>query len=449
MEPVKSELSVILYKDLNYIYGINTRRQFVVLDSNLKQIPNIVSNIASTYSFCMNGYTIYMCTQCKDERQILKFTLTTVPEPVFTQEEIPLLTHMFYRDGYICANTESEVIIYDVATNKVVPQPSRSYISNLPNDNELKQQFSKGSFQGIVGYKDSLYLKKKETMMGYHFGETTFEIPFRLGILDYTRMKVPNPNENLPLQLLSQVFVDSVDTENTPRISYDNVRIQITPVSQSETFEINYGKTLVQAKNPLLGINEDIYSSSVTLSDNFPVLPTYSKDPNVTLAYIVPLSYTDTILCKTGPGPGPDDFIGTICFLSGSMVLTDQGPIAIEFIVPYVHTLSNKTIVGISITYSCEDTLVCIERNSISKFVPNKDTFLSNNHKIYYKGHFLEACQFLGRGIRGIYTIPYENQLLYNVILEEHDIMNVNNLICETLDPSNPIAKEFISVFRE
>jgi hypothetical protein len=444
-----------------------------------------------------------MCTQCKEGRQILKFTLTTVPEPLFTQEEIPLLTHMFYFDGYIFGTTNSEIVVYDLATNKSVPQPSRSYIDNLPDflpdpvipdpvipgpvipgpvipdpgpnispfsvldniglpDNielinliELKKQFFKGVFQGVVAYRDTLYLKKSDTMMGFNFGDTILEIPFDKGVLDYTRMKIPNITENIVLQFLSQLFnISPVDTFGTPlaQILYDNIKIQIktpTPDSLEEIFEIRFGKTLIQEKNLLLGIVEDLYSSYISFSDNLPVLPIYLIDPTSNLAYIVS---TDTISCKEagpGPGPGPDDFIGTICFLSGSMVLTDQGPIAIEFIVPYVHTVSNKTIIGISITYSCEDTLVCIERNSISKFVPNKDTFLSNNHKIYYKGKFLEAAQFLGRGFRGIYTIPYENQLLYNVILKEHDIMNVNNLICETLDPSNPIAKEFISVFRE
>jgi hypothetical protein len=431
-----------------------------------------------------------MCTQCKEGRQILKFTLTTPPEPIFTQEEIPLLTYMFYYDGYIFGTTDNEIVVYDLVKNKSVPQPSLSYIDNLPDslpdpdipepeipepdipepnipnpgislftvvDNselmrliELKKLFSNGLFQGIVAYRDTLYVKKSDTIMGYKFGDTVLEIPFNKGFLDYTRMKVPNINENMVLQFLSQLFdISPVDTFGEPlaRILYDNVKIQIkTPTANSltELFEIKFGKTLIQGKNPLLGIVEDLYTSSISFSDNLPVLPIYLIDPTVSLAYIV--SNTNNVFCKE---PGPEDVIGTICFLSGAMVLTDQGPIAIEFLVPYVHTISNKTIIGISITYSCEDTLVCIERNSISKFVPNKDTFLSNNHKIYYKGHFLEACQFLGRGIRGIYTIPYENQLLYNVILKEHDIMNVNNLICETLDPSNPIAKDFISVFQE
>ena len=35
----------------------------------------------------------------------------------------------------------------------------------------------------------------------------------------------------------------------------------------------------------------------------------------------------------------------------------------------------------------------------------------------------------------------YNGEVLYNVLLEEHDKMLVNNLICETLHPDNILAK--------
>jgi hypothetical protein len=129
------------------------------------------------------------------------------------------------------------------------------------------------------------------------------------------------------------------------------------------------------------------------------------------------------------------------------MVTTDQGPVSIEFIIPYEHTIFGKEIIGLSITYSLENRLVCIEKNSVEKYVPMSDTFLSSNHQIFYNGKFLEAGKLVGR--KGIYTIPYENQLLYNVILKKHDIMIVNNMICETLDPTNPVAKEFINLYND
>ena len=37
--------------------------------------------------------------------------------------------------------------------------------------------------------------------------------------------------------------------------------------------------------------------------------------------------------------------------------------------------------------------------------------------------------------------VKYNGEILYNVLLEKHDKMVVNNLICETLHPENRIAK--------
>jgi hypothetical protein len=39
--------------------------------------------------------------------------------------------------------------------------------------------------------------------------------------------------------------------------------------------------------------------------------------------------------------------------------------------------------------------------------------------------------------------IPYRGLPLYNILLEQHNIMTVNGLITETLNPENPIAKYY------
>jgi hypothetical protein len=40
-----------------------------------------------------------------------------------------------------------------------------------------------------------------------------------------------------------------------------------------------------------------------------------------------------------------------------------------------------------------------------------------------------------------IYKIPYDKQILYNVLLEDYSVMTVHNLVVETLHPNNVIAK--------
>ena len=39
-----------------------------------------------------------------------------------------------------------------------------------------------------------------------------------------------------------------------------------------------------------------------------------------------------------------------------------------------------------------------------------------------------------------VHFIPYNGETLYNVLLEEHNKMMINNLICETLSPKNIMA---------
>ena len=43
--------------------------------------------------------------------------------------------------------------------------------------------------------------------------------------------------------------------------------------------------------------------------------------------------------------------------------------------------------------------------------------------------------------VEGVYNVKYDGEPLYNILLKEYGTMVVNNLITETLDPENVIAK--------
>ena len=137
------------------------------------------------------------------------------------------------------------------------------------------------------------------------------------------------------------------------------------------------------------------------------------------------------------PYPPP---VVPICFPAGTPVLTDQGNIPIELIDPNVHTIKKKQIVAITQSFMNEDTIVCIEKHSLGINIPNKRTYISNYHGIIYKNNLIPAKQLVGR-LRGIYHVKYNNQILYNVLMEKHYIMNVNNMSVETLNPKNIVAK--------
>ena len=137
------------------------------------------------------------------------------------------------------------------------------------------------------------------------------------------------------------------------------------------------------------------------------------------------------------PYPPP---VVPICFPAGTPVLTDQGNIPIELIDPNVHTIKKKPIIAITQSFMNEDTIVCIEKHSLGINIPNKRTYISNYHGIIYKNNLIPAKQLVGR-LRGIYHVKYNNQILYNVLMEKHYIMNVNNMSVETLNPKNIVAK--------
>ena len=132
--------------------------------------------------------------------------------------------------------------------------------------------------------------------------------------------------------------------------------------------------------------------------------------------------------------------IANICFPKGTPILTDQGLLAINEIDPDVNTINQMKIVDITKTVSKESFLVCFEKDALGLDMPSQQTIISPGHQLIYKEEMHEAKWFMEKFAK-VKSIPYTGEILYNVLLEKHDTMNVNNLICETLLPSNPIAK--------
>jgi len=133
-----------------------------------------------------------------------------------------------------------------------------------------------------------------------------------------------------------------------------------------------------------------------------------------------------------------------ICFPAGTLVKTDQGLVEIQKLNKKIHTLQGKSIVSITETYCMDDVLVKIEKDALRKNYPNQDTIITKRHKIYYRGKMKSSQRFVGK-FHGVSFIPYQDEKLYNVLLEDYGKMNIHGMICETLHPENPIAKLFKS----
>lgn len=140
------------------------------------------------------------------------------------------------------------------------------------------------------------------------------------------------------------------------------------------------------------------------------------------------------VTVTSDPTPNSD-----VCFLAKTPVLTNQGYINIEDIDPSIHTIRNKKIIAITKTISHEKHLVRIAKNALGMNYPNKTTYITQNHQVFYKGQMIKSKQLVNM-LDKVTLIPYNGEALYNVLLKEHEKMQVNNLIVETLHPQHKIA---------
>jgi len=161
------------------------------------------------------------------------------------------------------------------------------------------------------------------------------------------------------------------------------------------------------------------------------------------------LIYAEKVFVSSGTGPyyygyNFNTFTLTlssdVCFPADTPIKTDQGIIAIDRINPKIHTIKHKRILAITKTISREDYLVCFEKNALGMNYPSAKTVISQKHKIYYDGQMINARKFLGKFAK-VSKVDYNGEFLYNVLMADHNIIRVNNFICETLNPSTVVAK--------
>ena len=159
---------------------------------------------------------------------------------------------------------------------------------------------------------------------------------------------------------------------------------------------------------------------------------------------LLTFSYSNGIIRLPSGSTIPFSVRSNICFLADTPVTTDQGDIPIAKVIPNNHTIRGKKIVAITETFSTEKYLVVMEKDSLFVGCPSQRTVISKEHKLFYQGKMIEACLLINGTT--IHQIPYKEEKLYNVLLEDHGRMKVNNMIVETLDPVNTIGKIFKAI---
>ena len=139
------------------------------------------------------------------------------------------------------------------------------------------------------------------------------------------------------------------------------------------------------------------------------------------------------------------------CFPAGTPILTDQGIVPIEKIIPTIHTINKERIVAVTQTITNEDTLVCIQKNALGNNVPSEKTIISRCHSIWYNCKMVKAKHLLNliKNKKKINTIKYNKERLYNILMKTHNQMFVNNMIVETLDPKDIVSKLYSKNYNE
>jgi hypothetical protein len=133
-------------------------------------------------------------------------------------------------------------------------------------------------------------------------------------------------------------------------------------------------------------------------------------------------------------------FNADICFPAGTLILTDQGVVPIEQLKD--ETIQGSRIVHVTKTVHKDSFLVCFEKDALGENLPSMRTVMSSKHCVEKDGALVEAIHFVNDA--SVYKVPYDKEPLYNVLLETHTVMNVNGMICETLNPSSQIAQFYM-----
>lgn len=195
-------------------------------------------------------------------------------------------------------------------------------------------------------------------------------------------------------------------------------------------------------------INGNIASTSFTVIDSSNVQATFSTFNNaiITSCYLnANLTVNGNTVAVTSNTLSPLSVtIGippvNVCFPAKTPVLTDSGYVHIDKLDPTVHTIQGKKIVGVTETTHKDSQLVSFDPHALGTNMPSRKTVISPNHKVMWNGQMIKAKDLVQK-FQGIDMVPYKGESLYNVLLEEHGKMVVNNLVCETLDPENGVAR--------
>jgi len=134
-----------------------------------------------------------------------------------------------------------------------------------------------------------------------------------------------------------------------------------------------------------------------------------------------------------------------ICFKAGTKIVTDQGIVNIEKITRE-NSIRGKKVLYVSKTENISDDMIIIKKGGLYDSVPNADTYLTEEHKIFYNREMIKVKHLVNG--ETIIRKKMRKEIVYNVLLEGETSgkMIANGLISETLDPRSPMVKLLLTL---
>ena len=347
---------------------------------------------------------------------------------------------------------------------------------NVSNVEDMREMFSGSvTFQNNFGGATRLFETPEQ-------GQTTYKLP--TSAESWGGFAVTSGELNLPLKFTNNGTITfnaytstdvnikfrlekNADPDTEP--SYNTNEISIIPGQTSYSVAIpnqginefnNVILCVVTRDIPVtingLSINNDTPSNVMSFNKN---IRNWNLKDDVYLNYMFDNSYAmrNTYVSVVGFGDTPSDSFFTlpiICFPENTPITTDQGIVAIQDLEKDSYTINGSKVLGV-VSHKPKSSIpmVLFKQHALGYNMPSKDTLMTRNHQVYYNNVPREAIAYTTNAfklnktiLKGVPNNPKPkvmqyNKEVYNVMLEDGHKMKVNNMLVETLHPSNKLYK--------
>ena len=135
---------------------------------------------------------------------------------------------------------------------------------------------------------------------------------------------------------------------------------------------------------------------------------------------------------------------GAICFPLNTPVKTDQGIVKIQNITRK-NTINGLHVLGVTKIINESDDMIIFRKNCFGENIPSQNTMMTLNHGVFFGNDLIRAHKLVDND--KIYYKKVGRTIVYNVLLEKHSYMYINNMKVETLNNHDKMAtsRNFIS----